>query len=517
MTRPAPRSTATVPHQGTRPDPERAADLAEFIVTLNQYRLWAGAPSYRALARRVGPLLRSAQAVSQSTIGDVFQTRRRRLDVDLVVGIVRALGADETTVDRWRSACVAVQAAAKDGGPAGVFRQLPRVPSGCTGRERELAAILRAAASPVGSTAAHTAAVLSIEGMGGVGKTHLALRAAHTLVRAGRFPDAQLYVDLRGVDPERAPAAPADVLGGFLRALGVPGRHVPDGQDARAAMFRDRLHGKEALLLLDNAADETQVRDLIPSGPDCLVLITSRRSLAGLDGLDPHGLDTLPVPDAVDLLATVAGPGRIAADPRAAAHVARLCGGLPLAVALAGARLRARPAWTVADLAEHLRTGGVDAVSAGGRALRPVLDGSYAGLPDPARRMFRLLGLHPNGGITPRTAAVLARTDCAAARRLLERLQDEHLVRQEAAGHYSLHLLLRAYAVGLARERPEEADAARARMLAFSLYGALYAGGPLTAPADAHPYPAAYATKAAHAAGPTRSVGPSPAVFESRT
>src|SRR5690348_18234261 len=124
MTRPASRPAATVPYDGMCPDPERAADLAEFIVTLNQYRLWAGAPSYRALARRVGPLLRSAQAVSQSTIGDVFQTRRRRLDVDLVVGIVRALGADETTVDRWRSACVTVQAAAKDGGPAGVFRQL---------------------------------------------------------------------------------------------------------------------------------------------------------------------------------------------------------------------------------------------------------------------------------------------------------------------------------------------------------------------------------------------------------
>lgn len=455
------------------PDPGRAADLADFIAALDEYRHWAGGPSYRALARRVGPLLRSTQGISQSTIGDVFQTRRKRLDLDLVVAIVRALGADEPAVARWRAACVAVQARAKNGGPAGVFSQLPRVQPTFTGRERELAGILQAALSPA---AGRTAAVCAIEGMGGVGKTQLAVQAAHTLVRSGRFADVQLYVDLCGVDAERAPAAPAEVLDGFLRALGVPVQHIPDGVVQRAALFRDRLRGRAALILLDNAADEAQVRDVIPCDPSCLVLITSRRSLAGLDGASVHVLDALTVRDSVELLAATAGRERIAAEVEAAVRVARLCGGLPLAVSLAGARLRARTGWRVADAAEYLAEGGLDAIRAGGRALRPVLDLSYARLPEPARVMFRLLGLHPGDDFTARTAAVLAGVDPAAARDLLERLQDEHLLRQGRFGRFRLPDPLRAHAAGLARERPEEADAAVARLLAFCLHSARAAG-----------------------------------------
>ncbi|CAG6390650.1 Putative ATPase [Actinacidiphila cocklensis] len=466
--------------EGSCPDPGRAADLAEFITALNEYRLWAGGPSYRALARRVGPLLRSTQGVSQSTIGDVFQARRKRLDLDLVVAIVRALGAGEPTVARWRAACVAVQARAKNGGPAGVFRQLPRAPATFTGRERELAGILRAALSPAGR---QTAAVCVIEGMGGVGKTQLALQAAHTLVRSGKFADVQLYVDLHGVDANRPPAAPAEVLGGFLRALGVPVQHIPDGVVQRAAMFRDRLRGRAALILLDNAADEAQVRDVIGCDPSCLVLITSRRSLAGLDGTSVHVLDALTVRDSVELLAATAGRERIAAEIDDAVRVAELCGGLPLAVALAGARLRARTGWRVADAAEYLAEGGLDAIRAGGRALRPVLDLSYARLPEPARGMFRLLGLHPGGDFTPRTAAALAGVDPAVARDLLECLQDEHLVRQGHFGRFGLPDLLRVYAAGLARERPEEADAAVARLLAFCLHSARAAGRFLAPPA----------------------------------
>jgi hypothetical protein len=467
------------------PDPRRAADLAEFIAALDELRLWAGAPSYRSLARKVGPLLRSRQAVSQSTIGDVFQPGRKRLNLDLVVAIVRALGADEATVARWRTACVAAQAGAKNGGPTGVFRQLPRVPPLFTGRERELGEILALAAATTGPasraylgafaagcTEGGAVAVCAIEGMGGAGKTYLALQAAHRLVRAGKFADVQLYVDLRGFDAERSPAAPADVLDGLLRTLGVPVPHIPDGLGERAAMFRDRLHGKDALILLDNAAHEDQVRDLIPSSPSCLVLITSRRSLAGLDGAALLALDAFAVDDAVDLLAAVAGPARVAAEPAAAARVAALCGGLPLAVALAGARLRTRPAWRLTDLAEHLRSGGLDAVSAGGRALRPVLDLSYAGLPEPARTMFRALGLHTGDDFAPQTAAALAGTDPATAHHLLERLQDEHLVRQRSFGRYSLHGLLRAHARELAHAQPREAEAAVGRLLAFCLHSA---------------------------------------------
>lgn len=334
--------------------------------------------------------------------------------------------------------------------PVSVLRQLPADPGTFTGRAGELRTILDAAAERTRS--APTVVLTTIEGMAGVGKTHLAVHAAHELVRAGRFNQLQMYVNLRGFDPDQAAADPSDVLDELLRALGVDGSRLPQGLDSRAALFRDRLHGREALLLLDNAVDVHQVRPLIPADPGCLVLITSRRSLAGLDGATSLTLGTLTPVEAMELLAAIAGAERVTADPAAAARIAHLCGQLPLAIALAAARLRARPTWSLTDLAEHLENGGIRAVTAGDRSLRAVFDLSYQGLPEVAQQVFRMLAVHPGRDCTAHSAAALTSLDTAAAREALELLVDENLLIQDTPGRYRLHNLLHAFARELADE-----------------------------------------------------------------
>lgn len=329
------------------PDPADAADLAEFIRALERLRLWAGGPSLRTLAKRVGPLLRPPQTVSHTTVADVFRPDRRRLDPDLVLAVVRALGAGEADAARWRAACARVHADARSCGPAGVLRQLPADLATFTGRERELTALTR----HVGGGAPVLGA---IEGPAGIGKTQLALHAAHHLVRAGSCADVQLYVDLHGCDPEHPPADPATVLGRFLRQLEVPPHRVPTGRAERAAMFRERMHGKQAVVVLDDAATAAQVRDLLPASPTCLVLITSRHELTGLDGVEPHRLGAFTEAEALLLLTRVLGAGRVAAEPEAAERILRACGYVPGAVSAVAARLRSRPAWRLADLERSL-------------------------------------------------------------------------------------------------------------------------------------------------------------------
>ena len=221
-------------------------------------------------------------------------------------------------------------------------------------------------------------------------------------VRADRFADGQLFVNLRGFDPELPPLDPAAVLNSFLRALQVPARQIPSALDERSAMFRDLVHDRQVLILLDNAVDGDQVRDLIPAGPTCLVLITSRRSLAGLDGARPHHLDVFSTAEALELLGRIAGTERVTAEPQAAAELVELCGRLPLAVALTASHLRGHPPQrSLADQITRLRTHGIDAFGAGGRSLRPVFDNSYRSLESQARRLFRLLSLHPGADFPP--------------------------------------------------------------------------------------------------------------------
>ncbi|MEV4558215.1 tetratricopeptide repeat protein [Kitasatospora sp. NPDC049285] len=448
---------------GAPPDPLRAADLAEFIGLLGELRRWAGQPSYRVLAARTGPLLRPPRTVSAFTVVDAFKPGRRRLDLDLVVGIVRALGLGESEVAQWREACLAVHATAKSGGSSGVFRQLPADLATFTGRDRVVREVMAAATGP-GRRAA-TVVISAIEGMAGVGKTRLAVHVAHRLVRDGRFTDAQLYVDLHGFDPEQEPADPSEVLAAFLRQLGVPPAQVPTGRAERAAMFRDRLQDQAALVLLDNAADEEQVRDLVPGGPDCLVLVTSRRSLAGLDGADLYPLDVFTEQEALALLARIVGPQRTEAEPAASRAIAKACGYLPLALAIVAARLRARPAWSLDHFAERLERG-LSELETGGRRLRHVFALSLRSLPNPLRALFHTLGLHPGADLTPDSVAALHGVDPARAEDLLERLVDEHLLQQPSPGRYALHDLLRVYAAELAAAAPPEARAAAQRRLA---------------------------------------------------
>lgn len=475
------------------PDPDEAGDLVEFIEALCLLRASAGSPSYRVLARRVSALMRPPQQVSPFTVVDVFKTGRRRLDLDLVLAIVRALGVEEADVGRWREACVRAHVNAKRG-TAGVLRQLPADLGSFAGRQRVLAELLDAC-EPSQDAPARTVVISAIEGMAGVGKTRLALRAAHQLVQAGRYGEMQLYADLRGFDPQEPPADPSDVLDAFLRQLGTAPGQIPDSLAERAAMFRDRTAGQAAMILLDNAADAQQVRDLIPASTSCLVLVTSRRSLADLEGASVLTLDVFSPQEALELLCLVIGAERVAAEREAAEQLTAACGQLPLAVSIIAARLRSRPTWSLAEMARQL-DGGLDALAFRGRSLAKVFDLSYLGLPTPTRRLFRMLGSHPGDDVTEHSAAAFAGTAVDETRDMLELLLDEHLLEQRVPGRYRMHDLVRAFARGIAEEDPEAQSAAAIRRLAtWYIHTVLSAEAPLhtastgTANHDAVPEP----------------------------
>ena len=230
--------------------------------------------------------------------------------------------------------------------------------------------------------------------MAGSGKTTLAVHLATAL--ADEYPDAQLYIDLHG-HSERTPLTPAAAVATLLRQLGVPAERVPMSQDDRLALWRSELAGRRALLVLDNAATADQVTPLLPNGSHCLILITSRRRLVGVDEGRPSSLPVLDSDEAVELLGRVVGVARVAAEPEAATEVVRRCGHLPLAIRLAGARLAHRPHWRIADLAERLasRPDPLAEFEVGERSVGRAFALSYAQVSPVAQRAFRLLGLHP--------------------------------------------------------------------------------------------------------------------------
>jgi DNA-binding SARP family transcriptional activator len=294
-----------------------------------------------------------------------------------------------------------------------------------------------------------TAIVISaITGMAGVGKTALGVHVAHRL--RWRFPGGQLYADLRGAEAQ--PLDPAAVLAGFMGALGVAGPAVPGRLEDRTRLFRTQLAGRRVLVVLDNAASEAQVRPLLPSSRGCAVLLTSRARLGGLEAAHPLTLDLFEADRAVELLAKLAGPARVAAEPEAAMEVVRLCGLLPLAVRIAGARLAARPHWRLARLAARLRDGRrLDELRIGDLDVRASVARSYQHCSTDERRLFRLLGLLVPSGFSAASAASLLGVEVADANNLLERLVDAQLVEvagEDRAGHlrYRLHALLRIFA-----------------------------------------------------------------------
>ncbi|RFS82934.1 hypothetical protein D0T12_22280 [Actinomadura spongiicola] len=357
------------------------------------------------------------------------------------------------------------------GPPPGTVRQLPMDIVEFTGREKELRALNRLAEDAGGGGTALTA--IAIEGMAGVGKTRLAVRAAHQISARGRFGALQLWADLRAMDPDLPAADPAEVLGGFLRQLNVPPSQIPASVGAMAALYRDRLHGERALVILDDATDEAQVEPLLPGDPTSLVLITSRRSLAGLDGVHRFQLDGFAPGESRDLMGRIAGHERVTADDAATARIAERCGQLPMAVTMAARRLQTRPAWTPAEfdgrLADEDRLPGE--LEFRNRSISASFEPSYRALADDQRRMFRLLGLHPAADFTPSSAAALADLPRERAEQLLEALLDENLLRQASPGRYRLHHLLRVYARKKARaeEAADSCDAAVGRVCAWYL------------------------------------------------
>nr|WP_052478401.1 BTAD domain-containing putative transcriptional regulator [Kibdelosporangium sp. MJ126-NF4]CEL18109.1 putative regulatory protein [Kibdelosporangium sp. MJ126-NF4]CTQ90662.1 putative regulatory protein [Kibdelosporangium sp. MJ126-NF4] len=382
---------------------------------------------------------------------------------------------DETVLSSAPSA-VALQPRADD-----ARRQLPMDIAEFTGREPELRALHRLVDKVDADKPASTAVVIStIEGMAGVGKTRLAVRAAHQLVGAGRFAEIQFWTDLRGFSADEPPADPAGVLESLLRALGVHGDEIPQGLDERAALYRTKLSGREALVLLDNAVDADQVRPLLPGSPTCLVLITSRHRLAGLDGAQPLSLDVFSTEEGVALVARIIGAQRVAAEPAAARRVVELCGHLPIAITLAARRLQARPRWTLVDLVGRLDATDqrLNQLSDGSRAVRAAFDLSYQVMPVERQRMFRLLGLHPGQDFAAHSAAALFETTPAHAEALLEDLLDEHLIEQQVPGRYGLHDLLRNYAHDCVRQEDDQCvrHAATERVLGWYLHTAAIAG-----------------------------------------
>jgi DNA-binding SARP family transcriptional activator/tetratricopeptide (TPR) repeat protein len=347
-----------------------------------------------------------------------------------------------------------------------VPRQLPPDIGDFTGRHEELR-WLRDLVGAGADQARSGMPVPAIAGAAGVGKSALAIHAAHEL--AARFPDGQLYVDLRAATAGLEPLAPLEVLGRFLRALGVPGRAVPAQVDEAAAAFRSRSAGLRLLVVLDNAADAAQVRPLLPSGPDCAVLVTSRRALTGLESARHLHLDVLAQGEAVGLLRALAGDARVDADPVAAVDVAGWCGRLPLALRIAGARLAARPNWPVRALAARLADTDrrLDELAVAESGVRVSFAVSYQQLRDSADPLDRaaaaaypLLGLLNGPDVAVPAAARLLDEPDTTAERVLERLVDVQLLQTCALGRYRLHDLLRLYARDLARQQPEEARAA---------------------------------------------------------
>jgi DNA-binding SARP family transcriptional activator/tetratricopeptide (TPR) repeat protein len=373
-------------------------------------------------------------------------------------------------------------------------RQLPAGVRSFTGRQAELG-LLSGLAEQAGQAtgAGRTVVISAIDGMAGVGKTALAVQAAHQL--ASTFPDGQVFVDLHGYTQGHQPRTPADALSWLLRALSVPTQRIPRDTEERAALYRQRLAGTRTLVVLDNAASEAQVRPLLPGHAGCLVLVTSRRHLKGLDDALVLSLDVLPSADAIALLRVVVGTERGPADDPVLAEIARLCGHLPLALRIAAALLRHRLAWTPEHLAGLLRDQRrrIGALSDGERDLGAVFDLSYRSLTAAPQDLFRSLGLVPGPDVDAYAAAALAGTGPAVATRWLEDLTDHNLLIQQAPGRYRLHDLIRLHARALADGDPLPGrDCALDRLLDYYQHtagraDALIARRPRPAPAGSAP------------------------------
>jgi hypothetical protein len=313
--------------------------------------------------------------------------------------------------------------------------QLPTAVRGFAGRADELARLHRLAAGQLAM----------LTGPGGAGKTALAVRWGHRAT--DRFPDGQLFVDLRGFDHVAQPMEPAEALRHFLAALGVPARHIPDDLAGQVALYRAEMADRRALVVLDNATVATQVRPLLPHAPGCVTIVTSRNQLTGLivrEEARPIPVPPLPTGDAAQLLINRLGGDRVAGEALAVAGAIDRCAGMPLALTLLAARARRR---SLAELIAEI--GPPDGCGNPHADVRTVFAWTYGKLTSPAAGLFRLLGRHPGIDVTATAAAALTGLPARSAAILLAELTRAALLTESTPGHYTCHDLLRAYAAEL--------------------------------------------------------------------
>lgn len=444
-----------------------AASPVDFAAALRHARLSARL-TQNELAHQSGL---STRAISNLERGRVGRPRNSSLDL-----LLTALAADEEVAARLVQAASAADGAQEParGQPtctdSAALRQshlaweLPAAAPDFIGRERELASMTDRAAAAM--TAAGSApVVLAVTGAPGVGKTALAVRFGHVLAVGSQV--IQLFVELGGTG---RPLAATDGLRQLLSSLGVRDRDCPAGQERRMRLYRSLLYRRRAVVLLDDAVDEAQVRPLLPAGPGCAVVITSRRTLEGLSPTIRIPLEVLPPEQAFAFLGKVAGQQRLDADEVAARQLVQLCGRLPLALRIAGNQLAARPHWPIAYLTARLRDerARLSLLTAGDLAVLAAFDGSYQQLSATAQVVFGRLALLPSPGFTTEMVDVL----CDPARpawSVADELAGASVIQAVAPDRYQMHELLRLYARHKLAERdvPERIQAIERRIARF--------------------------------------------------
>jgi tetratricopeptide (TPR) repeat protein/transcriptional regulator with XRE-family HTH domain len=437
-----------------------SAHRTQFGDLLRRYRIEANL-TQQALAVRAH--------LSVQAIGMLERGTRRSPRRDTVVRLSRALGLGPPQAEAL------LTSGSGDGQvddvPPVARRTLPRDVATFTGRRRELDELL--AAVDRDSRSARAFAITAIDGMAGVGKTAFAIHAAHRL--ASEYPDGQIFLDLRAHAAGLRPVEPFDALGTLLLTVGVAAPAVPNDLDARVALWRDHLSARRMLIVLDDAAGNEQVRPLLPGGPGCLVLVTSRRRLSALEDVRPLTLDTLPRADAAELFTRLAGGPGQAVESSSVSVLAELSGRLPLAIGLLAGRLRSHPAWTARHLAATLRVtqDRLAEMHAENVAVESAFELSYRDLAPDLKRLFRRLGAHPGRDVERYAAAALDGIEPAEAARRLDALYDDHLLDEPAPGRYRMHDLIRAYARSLADREDADAGAGAVDRLLDHYLGAL--------------------------------------------
>jgi transcriptional regulator with XRE-family HTH domain/tetratricopeptide (TPR) repeat protein len=435
------------------PAAERATtESMSFSRVLQMLRIEAGL-SQEELAREAGLSLRLVSDLERGAKRDAGHDTLRPLAEALQLsGVSRAIfEMAAQKVQKGPNGRSTAEIGRKVGGLTVATRTLPRDAVSFTGRERELRELMDTAAMVADSGG--VVWIHAIGGMAGIGKTALAVHAAHLL--AERFPDGQIFLPLHGHTAGQAVIQPADALASLLETAGVPARQVPHGLEARIRLWRDHLAWKRMLIVLDDAVGHEQVRPLLPGTTGSLVLVTSRKHLTALEDARLLSLDILPEDQAADLLVRLASRTTLNVREAAVAEIVRLCGYLPLAIGMLARQLHHHPVWTASDLAAELATARdpLDLMQAENQSVVAAFGLSYQDLGQELQGFFRRLGLHPGTDVDAYAAAALAGISLARARHALRSLYDQHL---HAAGDSTAAAMSLTTALQLCRAEGDE-------------------------------------------------------------